>query len=409
MEIPQIPINEKERLEALQRLEILDTPAEKAYDDITLIAAEISKMPIVLINLIDKNRQWAKAAFGINFCESNREQSICAHVINNPNEITEYKNITEVKEFDNNPLLENLSPKIKYYCGIPIVNKQNLALGTLCVIDYKPNQLSNAQKTSLQALAQQVMLLFELRKKNSSLTKAKEELYKQNELLKNFAGTVSHDMKMPLSNMILTIDLLKAQYDKQLDFQGKKHLDYIKQASFTLSDYISSILTHYETDKIADKNNVEEIDVNHLLEEVIDLFHIQEECEINFIEENPVIKVNKVALEQIFINLIGNSLKYNDKNKIIISLNFSKDQHYYYFSVTDNGIGIPEDKKESIFDLFSIATSVDRNGRKGNGIGLSTVKKLVEGLGGKITVESRKGQETSFRFSIQKYAQKKTA
>src|SRR5690606_33483242 len=135
--------------------------------------------------------------------------------------------------------------------------------------------------------------------------------------LKNFAGIVSHDMKMPLANMIITSDMLRSKYGHFLDKQGQEYLDYIKQSSFTLSEYISGLLEHYESDKTA-ALHTEQFDSNDLLEEIIELLNINVDCEINLPENNIEMKANKSALEQIILNLVGNSIKYNDKKRIKI-------------------------------------------------------------------------------------------
>ena len=109
-----------------------------------------------------------------------------------------------------------------------------------------------------------------------------------------------------------------------------------------------------------------------------------------------------MALEQILLNLIGNSLKYNDKEKIKIDLDCIEKDGFYHITVADNGMGIPKDKVAHIFDLFVTTGTLDRNGKKGNGIGLSTVKKLVDRLNGEISVSSTLGEGTTFKFSIKK-------
>jgi len=115
-----------------------------------------------------------------------------------------------------------------------------------------------------------------------------------------------------------------------------------------------------------------------------------------------MLNCNKIALQQIFINLIGNSLKYNNKEEIIIDVQCSNGGDFYNFSISDNGIGIPKDKQQDIFELFTIVEEVDRTGNRGNGIGLSTVKKLVNSLGGDITVESEINKGTTFKFTMHK-------
>ncbi len=169
-----------------------------------------------------------------------------------------------------------------------------------------------------------------------------------------------------------------------------------------MSDYISNILMHYESDNITNKESKEFIDLHELLENLIELIDVNDNCDINLPEKNKIIHCNKIALEQIFLNLIGNSLKYNDKENIVVDIDFYEDDTHYFFSVKDNGIGIEKDKQKDIFKLFTTVADQDRKGQKGNGIGLSTVKKLINNLGGTITVDSEKGVYSKFTFSIEK-------
>ncbi len=139
-----------------------------------------------------------------------------------------------------------------------------------------------------------------------------------------------------------------------------------------------------------------------LLEEIIDLLNINYNCIINLPEENIMIKTNRVVLEQIFLNLIGNSLKYNDQEEIIIDVMCVRQEDFYNFTIKDNGIGIPKDKQKEIFNLFTVLAESDRSGNRGNGIGLSTVKKLVESMGGEISLISEVNIGTTFNFSIKR-------
>jgi signal transduction histidine kinase len=170
-----------------------------------------------------------------------------------------------------------------------------------------------------------------------------------------------------------------------------------------LSDYITNILTHYESDNItSNEDSLEVFDVHTLVEDIVEMLDIGDDCDISFPEESIDIFTNRVALEQILLNLIGNSLKYNDKSKIEIDIDFKKESDFYRFFVKDNGIGIPKDKQKEIFNLFSIVAENDRKGNKGNGIGLSTVKKMIHNLGGEIKVSSVEGKGTTFEFTIER-------
>lgn len=394
---PSIPVNEQDRLAAVREYGLLDTLPENDFDNITTLTASICDVPISLVTLLDADRNFLKSHYGVPFNESPRDISFCGHAILHENDIFIVEDARKDKRFKDNPLVTEQGAI--FYAGVRLINPDGFPIGTLCVFDIKPRTLDSKQKKALIALAYQVMNLFEERKKNRILLKLQEELRNKNEELKNFAGVISHDMKMPLANMIITADILKAKYGKKFDKQGQKYLSYIKQSSFTLSDYISGLLAHYESDKIVSHSN-ELFDLNHLLEEIIDLLNININCEINFPEEDLELSCNRAALEQILLNLIGNSLKYNDKEKIVIDIDCTQKDNKYYFSLTDNGVGIPKNKQKEIFNLFTTIGNLDRNGQKGHGIGLSTVQKLVNGMGGEISVSSKLGIGTTFKFSV---------
>lgn len=398
---PAIPENESQRLKALQDANILYTPTQEEFDNITQLASFICKTPVSLISLVGEHEQWFKSKYGTDLCTSDRDISFCSHAILNPEELMEVQDTRLDKRFEDNPFVLSENDPVLYYAGMPLKDVNKMALGTLCVIDTKPNKLDQDQRKALKSLAKQVEILLELNRKNDYLENVKKELNDHNAMLKDFAGVVSHDMKMPLANMIITADILKAKFGEKLGEEGLSYLKNLKQAGLRLSGYINGILDHYESDSIAASNN-EEFDVNHLLEEIIDLLNITEDCIINLPEENIIISSNRAALEQIFLNLLGNSLKYNDKPKIKIDIEFSQTPDFYYFSVKDNGIGIPKEKEDDIFKLFTVVAKSDRSGNKGNGIGLSTVKRLVSNLGGNLKMTSEVGKGTRFNFSIRR-------
>jgi signal transduction histidine kinase len=115
------------------------------------------------------------------------------------------------------------------------------------------------------------------------------------------------------------------------------------------------------------------------------------------------IETYSILLDQILINLFTNSLKYCDKKITEIELFVSENSSHYLFIVKDNGPGIDEKYQSKIFNLFQTASIQDQYGNKGNGIGLATVKKIIEKLGGEIEVESQIGKGAEFHFSISKH------
>ncbi len=399
MKKPEFPPDEAERLAAVKSYHLLDTLPETDFDNITALAASICEVPISLVTLMDADRNFLKSHYGLSLTESPRDTSFCGHAILEDSEIFIVEDAREDDRFQGNPLVSEMNAI--FYAGVRLVNADGYPLGTLCIFDTKPRKLSDKQKQVLITLAHQVVNLFESRKRNRALLELQVELKERNEELKNFAGLVSHDMKMPLANMIITSDLLRTKYSGQLDDQAKQYLDYIKQSSFTLSEYISGMLAHYETDNTASLRE-ETFDSHDLLEDIIELLNISMDCEINLPESNIEMRANKAALEQIILNLVSNSLKYNDKEKIVIDIDCKENENYYEFTVADNGVGISEENLENIFELFATTGILDRNGKKGNGIGLSTVKRLVKKLDGDIKISSTVGKGTTIVFTVRK-------
>jgi signal transduction histidine kinase len=169
MQTPPKPANEQNRLAALNSYQILDTLPEEEYDSITQLAAYICGTPVALISMVDENRQWFKSVRGVDTRETPREIAFCAHNILEPNTQLIVEDARIDPRFAQNPLVTG-DPNIVFYAGIPIVDEQGYALGSLCVIDSKVRRLDVAQRNALQALSYQVSALLAARRNKQQLT-----------------------------------------------------------------------------------------------------------------------------------------------------------------------------------------------------------------------------------------------
>lgn len=157
-----LPENEAQRLSALRSYQILDTGPEAAFDDLTLLAAQICETPIALISLVDEKRQWFKSKVGLTAAETSRDVAFCAHAILHTDRLLEVKDALDDPRFADNALVTS-DPHVRSYAGAPLLARDGHALGTLCVIDRKPRTLSKNQLAALRALSRHVVSQIELR------------------------------------------------------------------------------------------------------------------------------------------------------------------------------------------------------------------------------------------------------
>ena len=172
---PEKPHNEDERLKALYEYQVLDSLDEEEYNDITRMASDICMTPISVISIIDFHRQWFKSKIGLDAKETEREISFCGHAIHKPGEIMIVPDARMDVRFADNPLVIG-DPGIVFYAGVPLIDENGFALGTLCAIDNKPHELNEKQVDSLKLLAKKAMTLLSLRKKNKELSESKKML-----------------------------------------------------------------------------------------------------------------------------------------------------------------------------------------------------------------------------------------
>lgn len=387
-----IPENESKRLANLDLYEILDTLPEEAYDAITSIAANICGTPIALISLIDKDRQWFKSHHGLKVSETPRDYAFCAYAILEPDQLFVVEDARLDERFYDNPLT-TADPNVIFYAGAPLVTSEGFPLGTLCVIDNKPNSLTPKQHKALNDLSMQVIAQLELRR-------SIKELKTKNEELSRYAHLISHDLRSSMQSIYQLSKIIAKESEGSLNDKVKKTIEQLQKKALQSQKLVDGILKH----SLAGCHSFapERIQVLEFVNDIIDFCNPPRDIQVL-----PEVSVSEIVcdptiLQQVLQNLISNAIKYNDKEQGIVRVVLNSNDSECTLEVIDNGPGIPEKHHERIFGMFQTLSHADRFGNKGTGIGLNTVKNLVTSLGGTVTVKSNEGEGSAFKITLPK-------
>jgi light-regulated signal transduction histidine kinase (bacteriophytochrome) len=225
-----------------------------------------------------------------------------------------------------------------------------------------------------------------------------EQLASANQELKDFAYIVSHDLKAPLRGIKTLVDWITADCVDKLSDDSKQQIGLLTNRVDRMHNLIDGILQYSRVGRVAEETAP--VNLNELVLEVIDMLAPPENISITIENELPTIAFEPTRITQIFQNLLSNAIKYMDKPKGQIKVGCVEENSFWKFNVTDNGPGIEEKYFEKIFKIFQ--TLAPRDEFESTGIGLTVTKKIVELYNGKIWVESKPGQGSTFFFTLPK-------
>lgn len=423
---PPIPENEPLRLAALRALNILDTEAEKEFDDLVKLASMLCKTPISMVSLIDADRQWIKSSTGTDMRETPRDISFCGHAIGQEG-IFIVPDALEDERFFDNPLVTD-PPQIRFYAGMPIHSEDGYAVGTLCVIDTVPHHLSSEEQFTLEALSKQVQSLLKLRVKvhelkssNSTLSeeidrreKLEQELISARTLAEEsarakeiFLANMSHEIRTPMNAILGMSDQLAKT---NLNENQKFYLSNVHEAADNLLVIIDDIL---DLSKIAaGKLNIENIgfELKQVIERAMHVMMCKAE-EKGLLLTNtlydttisPVLIGDPHRLNQVLLNFLSNGIKFTERGTIDIQCKVianNKNDQVIEIRVTDTGIGMEASFAGKLFQKFVQEDDSITRRYGGTGLGMSICKGIIDLMGGEIIVQSRKNHGTTIILTL---------
>ncbi|MEJ7559450.1 MAG: GAF domain-containing sensor histidine kinase [Pedobacter sp.] len=393
-----IPANEKLRLQAVRSYQIFDTEEEKDYDELTSLASMICQMPVALITFIDEHRQWFKSHHGTEIKENLREHSFCTHAIAVEDELMVVNDATQDLRFKTNPMVTGPT-KIAFYAGVPLVNSDGYALGTLCVLDQKPGELSQEQKSALVILAKQVIDKIELRRKVSELAIANRELAQSEQRKDDFLSIVSHELKTPITTLKANLQMLERIKNNPQSAVFPKLVESCTKSVEKINIMVDDLLNMHrysENQLLLDKTTFGIYDLM-----LVCCNHVRIDGKHELVVEGDksiLIYADAHRIDQVLVNFVNNAVKYAPDSRTI-NLKISREEHYVRIAVTDYGPGIPDEYLPHLFDRYWRAS---HSGKKytGLGLGLFICAEIVRRHNGEIGVDSELGKGSTFWFTI---------
>ena len=397
--MPETIQDERERLNALKRYQILDTPPDGSFDRVTALASKLLKVPIAITSLVDSDRIWFKSRYGLDVEEVGKDPGLCASAILDfePYVLNDAK--TDPRSLAN-PLVAG-EAGFRFYAGVPLTTHDNFNLGVLCVIDYKPRTITDEELDILKSLAQIIMDEMELRL-------ASRHIHKLSKEKSHLLTVLSHEIRTPMNGVMGMAGLLQST---EWDQEQKEYVDVIESSGNSLLTMLNHILDFSKMDAGKMDLNLEPFDLRSCTTEVLKLFK-SEQKEIDFLHNiDPGIPLTLMGdsqkIRQILINLVGNAVKFTNKGAVKVTIHLQKELDTHskdvslIFMVSDTGTGIPADKREQLFEPFTQAhSSTSANKYGGTGLGLSICKQLVELMDGSIWLKESSDKGTTFAFEI---------
>ena len=391
-----IAAKEAERLAAVRRYDILDTPPDGAFDRITAIAARVFDVPIAIVSVVDHDRIWFKSHHGLDVQQIDREPGLCSSAIlqHEPWIVSDARHDPRALA---NPLVAG-DFGAQFYAGVPLATADGHNLGTLCILDFKPRQMSAQETATLEDLAAMVTDELDLRLASRL---ALQEATERERLKDVFVGMLSHEIRTPLTTIYAAAQVLSGSPGVTSDPQSRELFPDIVAESERLLRLIDDLLVLTRVEQGSLESHREPVLLQRAIPAVVDRESRRwtgRRIEVDIAPGLPPVAGDQLYVEQVMSNVLSNALKYSPADTLV-EVSAVRQGDSVEVRVRDHGIGLSAPDRETVFDLLTRTPEAERYA-SGAGIGLYVCRRLVQAMGGEIRAEAAPGKGSVFVFRL---------
>ena len=415
-----IPANEEQRVCRLEELNLLDTGAEPVIDAFTQLAANVTGMPLALLNLVDRDRLFVKSAAGFPAgASAPRSGAFCAYTIDG-DDLFEVEDARLDPRFCDHPVVAGPAGLV-HYAGVPLTLPGGERIGTICLLGPQPARLAAHERTFLTGLAGTIVNVLLLREREHALQQdaarqrdeladALNEAQRANRAKSDFLATMSHELRTPLNAILGFSQVLE---DSLVDPEQRRQARHMRETGQTLTRILNDVLDVAKIEAGKFDLDPQPFVLEQVVESCASVFQVVSvQRGIDFRHQMsggvPSLVGDPVRLRQILQNLLSNAFKFTAAGSVALEVGVEaapaqadgRRRMDVRFVVRDTGVGMTDEQLGRVFERFEQASRSTAGQYGGTGLGLSIVRGLVHKMGGTVSVESLYGQGTTFTVRV---------
>lgn len=414
---------------AVRWTEVFETLETDAFEELALLAGEVTRAPIAMVTLVDEDRQWFTSVTGAQIAAGPWEQTFCAHAVQQAT-LFVVPDTTRDPRFATNPLVES-APHIRFYAGAPLIAGSGV-VGTLCIMDVAPRTLPPESAAGLRALARQVVMQLELRRQTTALARvnaalatevvehqrtevrlresenaqraSRDELQRIDAERRELMANISHDLRTPLMALQGYLDTVVLKGDGLPQAAHRRYVEQASAQSRRLARLVSDLFELAQLEDCRVELKPEPFELAELISDVVQFFSAAAEAKsvsLNMtVVDRPIVVAGEIRLiERVLDNLLDNALRFTPAGGEV-SVSCARTGVNAIVRIIDTGRGLSVVDHQRLFNRFYRGSQSPDSMSNTTGLGLSIARRIVELHRGAINAVDTDGRGAEFLVSL---------